>query len=160
MFMYSLLYHSFCQFFSVFLHCPGKNTLWWDRRAHFRINDVRFSGWRPKRPRPKRPHTKTDKNYTKTATMSVNRIIIEGNQSSRHTVNSSQRKMVWRVDRRFWRRCDDLTVLLDLAFVTFKSFAVVGDFKIAHAAMTCHVVHECATSCFFQVSTATNNCCH
>jgi len=33
------------------------------------------------------------------------------------------------------------TVRFDIAFVTFKSFAVVGDFKIAHAAMTCHVVH-------------------
>jgi len=69
-----------------------------------------------------------------------------GNQSTRHTVNSSQRKMVWRVDRRVWRRCDELTILFDLAFITFKSFAVVGDFKIAHAAMTCHLVHECATS--------------
>jgi len=34
-----------------------------------------------------------------------------------------------------------LTVLFDLAFVTFKSFAVVSDFDIAHAAITCHVVH-------------------
>jgi len=39
--------------------------------------------------------------------------------------------MVWRVDRRVWRCCDELTVLFDLAFVTFKSFAVVGDFDIA-----------------------------
>jgi len=65
----------------------------------------------------------------------------KGNQSTRHTVNSSHRKMMWRVYRRVWRRCDELTVLFDLEFVTFKSFAVVGDFKIAHAAMICHVVH-------------------
>jgi len=30
-----------------------------------------------------------------------------------------------------------LTVLFDLAFVAFKSFAVVSDFDIAHAAITC-----------------------
>ena len=36
----------------------------------------------------------------------------------------------WAHDRRVWRRCDELTVLFDLAFITFKSFAVVGDFKI------------------------------
>jgi len=61
-----------------------------------------------------------------------------------------------------WRRCDELTVLFDLALVAFKSFAVVGDFDIAHAAITCHVVHVCAMSLFFQVSTLTNrpNCCH
>jgi len=34
-----------------------------------------------------------------------------------------------------------LTVLFNLAFVAFKSFAVVSDFDIAHAAITCHVVH-------------------
>jgi len=42
------------------------------------------------------------------------------NQSTRHTVNSSHRKMVWWVDRRVWRRCDELTVLFDLALVAFK----------------------------------------
>jgi len=30
----------------------------------------------------------------------------EGNQSTRHTFNSSHRKIVWRVDRRVWRCCD------------------------------------------------------
>jgi len=80
------------------------------------------------------------------------------NQSTRHTVNSSHHKMVWRVDHRVWRCCDKLTVLLDPAFVAFKSFAVVSDFDIAHAAITCHVVHVCATSRFFQISTPTNNC--
>jgi len=30
------------------------------------------------------------------------------NQSTRHMVNSSHRKMVWRVDRRVWRHCDEL----------------------------------------------------
>jgi len=54
-----------------------------------------------------------------------------GNQSTRHTVNSSRRKIVWRVDRRVSRCCDELTVLFDLAFIPFKSFAVVGDFDIA-----------------------------
>jgi len=52
-------------------------------------------------------------------------------------------------------KSDELTVLFDLAFVTFKSFAVVSDFDIAHAAITCHAVHVCATSRFFQVSTPT-----
>jgi len=64
-----------------------------------------------------------------------------GNQSTRHTVNSSHRKIVWRVDHRVSRCCDELIILFDLAFVTFKSFAVVGDFEIAHAAMTCRVVY-------------------
>ena len=54
-----------------------------------------------------------------------------GNKSTRHTVNSSHRKIVWRVDRRVWRCCDEFTVLFDLAFVPFKSFAVVSDFDIA-----------------------------
>jgi len=47
-------------------------------------------------------------------------------------LNSSHCKMVWRVDRRAWRRCDELTVLFDPAFVAFKSFAIVDDFDIAH----------------------------
>jgi len=34
-----------------------------------------------------------------------------------------------------------LTVLFDLAFVAFKSFAIVSDFDIAHTAITCHVAH-------------------
>jgi len=37
---------------------------------------------------------------------------------------------------------------------------VVSDFDIAHAAITFHVVHVCATSRFFQVSTPASNCCH
>jgi len=41
---------------------------------------------------------------------------IRGDQSTRDTLKS----------------CDELTVLFDLAFVAFKSFAVVGDFDIAH----------------------------
>jgi len=45
---------------------------------------------------------------------------------------------------------DELTVLFELAFVAFKSFAVVGDFDIAHAAVISHVVHVCAMSRFFQ----------
>jgi len=53
-----------------------------------------------------------------------------GNQSTHHTVNMPRRKMVWRADRLVWRRCDELTVLFDIAFVAFKSFAVVGDFEI------------------------------
>ena len=77
-----------------------------------------------------------------------------GSQWTRHTVNSSHRKIVWRVDHCVWWHCDKLTILFDrtffyLAFVAFKSFAVVDDFDIAHAAITCHVVHVCATSCFF-----------
>jgi len=47
-------------------------------------------------------------------------------------VNSSHGKMVWRADCHVWRRCDELIVLFDLAFITFKSFAVVGDFNVAH----------------------------
>jgi len=41
-----------------------------------------------------------------------------GNQSTRHTVNSSHRKTVGpcRVDRRVWRSCDELTVLSDIVF--------------------------------------------
>ena len=31
----------------------------------------------------------------------------------------------------------ELTILFDLAFDAFKSFAVVSDFDIAHAAITC-----------------------
>jgi len=50
--------------------------------------------------------------------------------------------------------CDELTILFDPAFVAFKSFAVVGDFDITHAVITCHVVHVCATSRFFHVSRA------
>jgi len=76
--------------------------------------------------------------------------------STRHTVKSCDELTVVHV----WWRCDELTVLFDLAFVTFKSFAIVGDFDIAHAAITRHVVHECATSRFVQVSTPTNNCHH
>jgi len=83
--------------------------------------------------------------------------IIIRNQLTRDTVNSSHHKMVCRVDRRVWRHCDELIVHFDLAFVTFKSIVVVGDFDIAHAAITCYVVHVCATFCFFQVSTPTNN---
>jgi len=41
--------------------------------------------------------------------------VSEGNQATRHTVIS----------------CDELTVIFDLAFVPFKSFAVVSDFDIA-----------------------------
>jgi len=33
----------------------------------------------------------------------------QGNQWTRHTVNWSHRKIVWRVDRTVWRRCDELT---------------------------------------------------
>jgi len=59
-------------------------------------------------------------------------VTFNGNQSTRHTVNSSHRKIVWRVDRHVWRRCDELTILFNLAFVAFKIFAVIGDFDIAH----------------------------
>jgi len=45
--------------------------------------------------------------------------------------------------------CDNLTVLFDQAFVAFKCFTVIGDFDIAHAAITYHVVHICATYRFF-----------
>ena len=54
---------------------------------------------------------------------------------------------LWRVDRTFWlstRRVQE-------------SYAVVSAFDIAHAAMTCHAVHVCATSRFFQVSTPTSH---
>jgi len=64
---------------------------------------------------------------------------------------------VCRVDRRVSRRCDELTVLFDLALVAFKSFAVVSDFDIAYTAITCHVVRVCAVSRFFQVSTLNPN---
>ena len=37
--------------------------------------------------------------------------ISSGNQSTHHTVNSSHHKIVWRVDCRVSRRCDELTVL-------------------------------------------------
>jgi len=47
-------------------------------------------------------------------------------------INSSHRKIVWRVDRRVWQHCDELTVLFDLAVVTLKSFAVISDFDTAH----------------------------
>jgi len=49
-------------------------------------------------------------------------------RSTHHTV-----KILWRVDRRDWRHCDELTVLFDLAFVAFKSFAIVREYDIAHS---------------------------
>jgi len=52
----------------------------------------------------------------------------------REPINSSHRNMMWRADRRVWRRCDELTVLFDLAFVTFKS--VCGHFPTVTVA-TC-----------------------
>jgi len=65
-------------------------------------------------------------------------------------VSSSHRKIVWRVDHRVWRRCDKLIVLFDLEFVAVKSFPVVSNFSIAHAAITCHVIQVCTTSHFFK----------
>ena len=58
--------------------------------------------------------------------------IQNGSQSPRHTINSSHRKIVWRVDWRVWRRCDELAVLFELEFLEFKSFTIVSDFYIAH----------------------------
>jgi len=57
-----------------------------------------------------------------------------------------------------------LTVLFDLAFVAFKSFAVVSDFDIAHAAITCHVVHVQRLISFkfqcLQITVFTNHPCY
>jgi len=48
-------------------------------------------------------------------------------RSTRHTVKSFDELTVVSDGT-----CDELTVLPDLAFVAFKSFAVIGDFDIAH----------------------------
>jgi len=77
------------------------------------------------------------------------------NQSTRHTVNSSHCKIVWLIDRHVSWHCYELTILSDLAFIVLKRFAIASDFEIALAAMTCHVLHVCAPSRFFQVSTPT-----
>jgi len=68
-------------------------------------------------------------------------------------------QLATRSTRHTLKSCDELTVLFNLALVAFKSFVVVGDFDIAHAAIT-YVVHVYAMFRFFQVSTLVNNCCH
>jgi len=76
---------------------------------------------------------------------SLARLIHLSKQPTHHMVNSSHHKngvMSWPLCLTALRR-------VDLAFVAFKSFAIVGTFNIAHAAITCHVVHVCATFCFF-----------
>ena len=73
----------------------------------------------------------------------------DGINKSRQPVNSSHHKIVWRVHRCDWQRCDELTILFDLTFIAFKSFAVIIDFDTQIIKPNCTALHMscCMLTC-------------